>query len=339
MTCFKSDIYSTQEKDALHHVFWFLEENNGGDRMSPCSQRLLAWREHGASLLSGAASPAPHTATGMWGERRASKAQNTEAEARLPGPKARPQHRGDASSRTSRLTPLCLSVLICKMRVIILPASGVLMMIKVVWSVWSAPRSCLYTERASQVVLGPAGQCRGHKRCRSDAWEGPLEEAMAAHPSVLAWRIPWAEGPGEEIQLSNWACVHVYEVERGWRWLLRNQWTNGWVNGSYIRFHAVSSYWCKKKHDYLAKSASILMRVKAHEESLSFELVTRGLSRHLTRHSHGSETTTRAPLVLLPSRGFKGCFLRFVVTSDGFCVRLTDGLSESLRISAFISST
>ena len=26
--------------------------------------------------------------------------------------------------------------------------------------------------------------------------EGPLEEAMAAHSSILAWRIPWAEEPG-----------------------------------------------------------------------------------------------------------------------------------------------
>ena len=26
--------------------------------------------------------------------------------------------------------------------------------------------------------------------------EGPLEEAMAAHSGILAWRIPWAEEPG-----------------------------------------------------------------------------------------------------------------------------------------------
>ena len=26
--------------------------------------------------------------------------------------------------------------------------------------------------------------------------EGPLEEDMAAHSSVLAWRIPWTEEPG-----------------------------------------------------------------------------------------------------------------------------------------------
>ena len=27
-------------------------------------------------------------------------------------------------------------------------------------------------------------------------WEGPLEEEMAAHSRILAWRIPWTEEPG-----------------------------------------------------------------------------------------------------------------------------------------------
>ena len=27
-------------------------------------------------------------------------------------------------------------------------------------------------------------------------WEGPLEEGMAAHSSLLAWRILWTEEPG-----------------------------------------------------------------------------------------------------------------------------------------------
>ena len=27
-------------------------------------------------------------------------------------------------------------------------------------------------------------------------WEDPLEEGMATHSSVLAWRIPWTEEPG-----------------------------------------------------------------------------------------------------------------------------------------------
>ena len=28
---------------------------------------------------------------------------------------------------------------------------------------------------------------------RSLGWEDPLEEGMATHSSILAWRIPWAE--------------------------------------------------------------------------------------------------------------------------------------------------
>ena len=31
---------------------------------------------------------------------------------------------------------------------------------------------------------------------RSQGWEDPLEEGMASHSSILAWRIPWTEQPG-----------------------------------------------------------------------------------------------------------------------------------------------
>ena len=30
---------------------------------------------------------------------------------------------------------------------------------------------------------------------QSLVWENPLEEGLATHPSVLAWRIPWTEEP------------------------------------------------------------------------------------------------------------------------------------------------
>ena len=33
-------------------------------------------------------------------------------------------------------------------------------------------------------------------RVRSLGWEDPLEEEMATHSSILAWRIPWTEKPG-----------------------------------------------------------------------------------------------------------------------------------------------
>ena len=31
---------------------------------------------------------------------------------------------------------------------------------------------------------------------QSLVWEDPLEEGMATHSCVLAWRIPWTEEPG-----------------------------------------------------------------------------------------------------------------------------------------------
>ena len=31
---------------------------------------------------------------------------------------------------------------------------------------------------------------------QSLVWEDPLEEGMATHSSILAWRIPWIEEPG-----------------------------------------------------------------------------------------------------------------------------------------------
>ena len=33
-------------------------------------------------------------------------------------------------------------------------------------------------------------------RVRSPGREDPLEEDMATHSRILAWRIPWAEEPG-----------------------------------------------------------------------------------------------------------------------------------------------
>ena len=37
---------------------------------------------------------------------------------------------------------------------------------------------------------------RRETQVRSLYWENRLEKAMAAHSSILAWRIPWTEEPG-----------------------------------------------------------------------------------------------------------------------------------------------
>ena len=40
-------------------------------------------------------------------------------------------------------------------------------------------------------------------------WEDPLEEGMAAHSSILAWRIPWTEEPGGIRSLGSQRVGHA----------------------------------------------------------------------------------------------------------------------------------
>ena len=42
----------------------------------------------------------------------------------------------------------------------------------------------------------PAVQETQEAQVRSQGQEDPLEEEMATHSSVLAWRVPWTEEPG-----------------------------------------------------------------------------------------------------------------------------------------------
>jgi len=41
---------------------------------------------------------------------------------------------------------------------------------------------------------------------QSLGWEDPLEEGMATHSSILAWRIPWTEEPGRLL------CIGLQRV-------------------------------------------------------------------------------------------------------------------------------
>ena len=45
-------------------------------------------------------------------------------------------------------------------------------------------------------------------RVRSLAQEDPLEEGMATHSSVLAWRIPWTEEPGQPQTMESQRVGH-----------------------------------------------------------------------------------------------------------------------------------
>ena len=49
-------------------------------------------------------------------------------------------------------------------------------------------------------------------RVQSLGHEDPLEEEMATHSSILAWRIPWAEEPGglqEPGVTKNWTRLRT----------------------------------------------------------------------------------------------------------------------------------
>ena len=55
---------------------------------------------------------------------------------------------------------------------------------------------------------------------RSQGQKDPLEEGMATHSSILAWRIPWTEEPGglhspwghkepDKTEVSEHTCTHL----------------------------------------------------------------------------------------------------------------------------------
>ena len=49
----------------------------------------------------------------------------------------------------------------------------------------------------------PAMQEPWETRIQSLGWEYPLEEDIATHSSILAWRIPWTEEPGRPQSLAS----------------------------------------------------------------------------------------------------------------------------------------
>ena len=66
-------------------------------------------------------------------------------------------------------------------------------------------------------------------QAQSLSWEDPLEEEMATHSSILAWRIPWTREPGglqsmglKEQDKTEWLNMHTQEIEIKSYWLEEN---------------------------------------------------------------------------------------------------------------------
>ena len=70
------------------------------------------------------------------------------------------------------------------------------------------------TSLVAQMVKNPPAM--QETQVRSLLWEDPLEDEMATHSSILAWRIPWTEEPGglQSIGLQrvghDWATKHQH---------------------------------------------------------------------------------------------------------------------------------
>ena len=109
-----------------------------------------------------------------------------------------------------------LSLPMCKMRVIAVPASWgccelencpARYMLRESWSQQSVRKLKLYKHRALQTLGFPHSSVSKESACSAgdpgsipglgrSPREDPLEKEMATHSSILAWRIPWTEEPG-----------------------------------------------------------------------------------------------------------------------------------------------
>ena len=61
------------------------------------------------------------------------------------------------------------------------------------------------------MVKNPPANAGEETWVRSLGWEDPLEEGMATHSSILAWRIPWTEEPGGYCP---WGCQESDTTEQ-----------------------------------------------------------------------------------------------------------------------------
>ena len=59
-------------------------------------------------------------------------------------------------------------------------------------------------------------------RVRSLSWEDLLEEEMATHPNILAWKILWTDKPGRLQSLGSQRIRHDLAHKAEW-WRQRDQ--------------------------------------------------------------------------------------------------------------------
>ena len=48
-------------------------------------------------------------------------------------------------------------------------------------------------------------------------WEDPLEEGLATHSNILAWRIPWTEEPGGLQSMGSESRTQLKQLGTGFK--------------------------------------------------------------------------------------------------------------------------
>ena len=89
-------------------------------------------------------------------------------------------------------------------------------------------------------------------------WEDPLEEGMATHSSILAWRIPWTEEPGRLQSIGSHRVRHNWSDLACWTILSFKPGCAFWGSG-YFCFLNIPSQglaWCLSLYLQSASIAS-----------------------------------------------------------------------------------
>ena len=64
------------------------------------------------------------------------------------------------------------------------------------WAEFVLVMVCVFSWASQVAQSGRIHLPMQETQVQSLGWEDPLEEEMATHSSILAWRIPWTEEPG-----------------------------------------------------------------------------------------------------------------------------------------------
>ena len=120
------------------------------------------------------------------------------------------------------------------------------------WSSYSSSEleatNCFGASQMAQTVKNPPAMWKTWVLSLSQ--EDPLEKVMATHASILTWRIPWVEEPGELQCMGLWRVRHNWATNTSFFYLfleliILSLWTQSSAQFSSVQFS------CSVRSDFL----------------------------------------------------------------------------------------